>query len=1038
MNLTIEDFIPSYPIQHEEDFMEKMVVKEEIRELLRNPTSPYYGNEFWRSYQMVTARIIAPWTGAKSFFIRHDVGLGKTRQALAVITTYMENSNYTKALIIASGAVVLKAFVDEMVSLIGYDKVLATKKFITTGKKAHGKSISSTRKFKSEGLDKRTPVLVNHIASDIGIGEYMESIITNYHELVRMDPEDIPRDMEDLYERYTQLRDEIRERYKNHVIVIDEAHILKESVTTIKKSHALLLILLDSVRDICPILIMTATPIVDTWKDLMSVLGLLYPPDQRDEMEDDMKGIEDEDIPEVVKKWARGKVSDRTSRGLVPANVPMPGTHKYTIVLEDEDTTNEVVIDDNIYPTYMSEFQTLYTATCEATGSAPSYDEITNTDAISDEAGVYSWRKYYDFVPPVISEDIDVQEAIGKSVETKKKTVVRHMNISELVTLTDRGVYQPSKASYIYGNYSVFDVVRNDDGTVSTDQGLGKHSSKYTDLINLLESDTLKDMAGYVHTVWVEYGTKMIAAALVANGWEQYTGIGELSSSTTPRFAVIHGENTTTTNINNIIDIFNGDNNRNGSVLRLIVGSRKSGIGLSFTNAQFFVELSSSFNKSSKIQAEGRVFRISSIEWMGINRRIYTAVFMAFPSRINENYEEDIDNYMVKEEYYYALSDGGKTVEVSPYTIEMKLEYLAQSKHNVADIAMDALREVSVETIYEENISKKTDFTTYNIIYSKPEVRRMKSNIQDIISHKWSIPFPSSMIGAKAVASLVSDSSLVVNNYGIPNPVRDLGNMITSYKGGRETHPMSIAYSTSFFVTYDERTYGHRSIEFVVKAMRDSPTDEYDFYEYVSNTLPTVTRTILLELTLSTDPSITSSEDRDIIESRRELVLSLYKDVWNVFDPNILVHILPYVILATGYISRLGITTNPQGKSRYLPYSGSTHSTMSTWMNETNTSIESLYLSWFSMKIREMELNVIERTKDLGFYVHFSLADGMIRVRHAELEDLRRSRFYLPTDPVVTKFIETVIGESIVGMKTETISRKLFYTSKEKGYLVIR
>lgn len=1027
----LSNFIPSYPARDDPDFMKKMAIKEEFRELLIDPAGENRDMPFFYNAQMLIGRWMAPWTLNRSLLVFHDPGTGKTRSSLSYMTTWMQYSNHRKSLIISGSETILKAFADEIIVYKKKDKEMNERKWIS-GKHSSGRAKSVTRFIKSKGFEKSTIALVNRIAREHGYATYMADIYANYNELVHMTQEDADEsDLSDLYSVYQALRTEIRSRFQDHAITIDEVHIFRQGPSDNKQSYAALIFLLDALRDICPIVILTATPIVDTWKDLMSIIGLLYDAVNRDNIEDDIALVDKGDmgVDEIVKKWAHGIVSRRSSKDIVPSKLPLPGHRSsYTIVTEDE---VEVPLSENIYPVFMSHYQTTVTASFEIKGERPASLDTKNIDTVSSESGVYSWRKYYDFVPPSIQLENGVTE---------------FMSMEDLIT-RDQGKYIATRASYLNaGQDPVFEVIWNEDGSFSRERGLGRYSAKLAELIRLLKYNPhLQDKAGYVHTIWVEYGTKPIAAALNANGWEQYTGVGEVSASAKPRFAVIHGEKISATKIDNIIATFNADGNHDGSMLRLIVGSRKSGISISFDNAQFFFELSSTFNKSVHIQSEGRVYRASSLRWIPRNQRvIYSLSMIALPSLEEDidddgttQYREDIKDGIVRDMNYYAIEDSGDILPISPYTIEMRLNYLAQDKYDISQVALVALKDVSIEEAYLKYRHLPSDRVSYNLIYAGPEIELLKEKVKDAISTSWTVKFdPTDMAQSKAVASLISDKSLVLSGYGIPAPIQDTGDFISSYRGNRSYNPLSLIYNQNFFVTEDMRSYNSRIVSLSINTLLESPTEEYEFFHRISSSTPTSAKTFILEMTISRDSLIVSEEQSRILDSRRKLILLLYASAWDTFEPSTIVHILWYMIRNGSYVSKLGITSDPRGRSRILPFNPVDRISPSRWRYETNPDIESVYLSMLARKIYETELKVVEKSKPYGFYVHFSLSDGVIRIRQINLNDLRKSRFFLIEAPEVQTFISKLLGG--ISLDTDTLARYIYYAAKEKGILMIR
>lgn len=77
------------------------------------------------------------------------------------------------------------------------------------------------------------------------------------------------------------------------------------------------------------------------------------------------------------------------------------------------------------------------------------------------------------------------------------------------------------------------------------------------------------------------------------------------------RFVKITGE-MPENDINIIRNVVNASDNKFGQYIQLVVGSRKSGIGLSINNGGFMIQMESSWHYSKYFQALSRIFRITS------------------------------------------------------------------------------------------------------------------------------------------------------------------------------------------------------------------------------------------------------------------------------------------------------------------------------------------------------------------------------------------------------------------------------------------
>lgn len=247
----------------------------------------------------------------------------------------MRYSSHKKTILLADSDLILKALQDEVVKYNDFDVELEQRSF-RMGPKGHGKLIAKTQYIKKQGFEKRTLMSFMNDIRDEASKAGMD--VTSY----------------------------IRLHYKDYNFIFDEFHTLRRTSDT-KSRYVDAITLLDAVRDTSPILLLTGTPIVDKWKDIFSIVGMMYPQAEREEIYRYVDRIpvymsDTEMIDEVstyLAKKAYGLFSSRRSSGVVPQEVPLAtsGPTRYTV----ETDNSSIFLNENIYPVYMSEYQTYVT-----------------------------------------------------------------------------------------------------------------------------------------------------------------------------------------------------------------------------------------------------------------------------------------------------------------------------------------------------------------------------------------------------------------------------------------------------------------------------------------------------------------------------------------------------------------------------------------------------------------------------------------------------------------------------------------------------
>lgn len=1071
----MEEFIVSYPDPDlDGDFADKMGTMREFRSLLYRDGEDVANEDnaddpFFRNYQMLIGRWLAPWTNNRTMLIRWDPGVGKTRAALAFAVMWMRHSSHNKAILLSDQEIVHKALDDEVARYNRYDVELDAATYVH-GRKSHGRVIANTYKLRKHGFDKG--VIVNFVNNEI-----KEALDTSQYMMVgeanKIDFNSILADESNV----EILMDHIRDKYANHVFIIDEVHSMRYNKG--KLSYRYLMLVLDAVRDVCPILFLTATPIENSWKDAFSVVSMMYGPETRNQVMDMVARLPDVDLPRndkdrilaTLRDLTIGKVSYRDALGVVPnriyvppPNPGLPADGRYTIHGD-----GQPVVLEYMYPVFMGEYQTEIVSMDNirrVMAGNPNIEGLEGMDEARNDIYTSS-RLLYDAVGP-----------LGDDGPINPQTLVAE----------DDGLFIPSTRAVM--NYidedgvedseNYFQVEYNEDGTINTDRGLGRYSIKYATMIDLLmrEDSPIAGMAGYIHTLWVRRGIKIMAAALVQNGWEQYKGTETLTEAgDRPRFAVIYGD-TTASVINGIIETFNSERNRDGSILRVVLGSKKSGISISFVNARFFIEMSSDFNKSKNIQSQGRVLRANALTWtreLGLPRDVIIMNMLALPMGAdqlrslqggtisNDEYllEFTDDGYRVYEgddittliEERRQLADpsmpqdlGDNFIWLNPYTVEVWMYYLSESKSRSGQEVMNVLREASIETTISERLDLPVDSKNDAILYGSDRRHRIKRDILNGITDSWNVTIdPNNMYMMRSVAELMSSHTLAMNRYGMPRPVQSHGSIVSAYMAsgcdGAQCS-FNITYDRSFFTTSSIHRQEKMAIEQVMSSIAQAPDDEYEFRYYIG-TLPSVSIKMgIIEAAIATPPGL-RSDHRRALDSKRSLILDMYDPYWTTYTGGRVMHILWYGLRQISRAARIGINATPSLRTRELLYNSTTSTSSSRWVYMTDPSMESVVLTNMTNVIQDREYDVASRSLGYGFYVHMSIVDGLLRFKNIN-DDIE------VTSVVVVSVMDSIDNiATIMDMSKEEVvhvyrddslrlARDIYYRAKELNLLFIK
>lgn len=665
---------------------------------------------------------------------------------------------------------------------------------------------------------------------------------------------------------------------------------------------------------------------------------------------------------------------------------------------------------------------------------------------------------------------------------------------ADLVSMDpNTGTYFPSQNATINQDENIYklykDIDSNGNEYIVRDKGIAKYSAKCTEVLTLLSSPALIDLPGYIHTLWVSSGTINVAAALVENGWEQYTGKKELKTpGIKPRFALIHGESGSETNINNIIEAFNSADNRDGKILRIIVGSKKSGISISFDNARFFLALSPDFNKTTHIQAEARVFRASSLTHLPKDKRtIYVADIIAIPIPnskaliqdlqngliLNKEYKPDFlqdeegndiifqdedGNDIVDEEGNYIPADenGNEIFPIVPFTTEISMYVVAEQKYMISASLMKALNNASVETMVLQKMKDKSTITrNHALMYGRARIEDAKLNIINDINDKWySYANINDMYIMQAAASMISSKSLVTTRYGMLRQVKSVGNTLAGMSSSNNT--LSLVYDNNFFLVNQDKSYGLDEIISSIDYIHSLPNTEYEFNIALSNKDKPYVKVLALELSLSIIK--VNNVSYTIKNPYRTLILNLYQQYWTVFpvknNRNItiggdMVHILWCSIKPNSHMANMGVKPKREMKTRMLSFIES-ENTIDRWKYIDSVDKESIYLTALTSIITDTENAVIEIAKSLhlDYYVHLSLYNGELLYRQIkgnnDKNSSRKKPPVLQPEAEYTKMTCTLLKINIneynqrIKLDSFAVKKDIYMAAKRLNILVIR
>lgn len=380
---------------------------------------------------------------------------------------------------------------------------------------------------------------------------------------------------EKLAEKLDRLSDEaIRLKYPDRMFICDEIHRYSikdaedidqyDQTTKIKSKNVKVMKNLERLFQLAPrskIYLMSATPMTGRADELISIINLLHPPENRIPPKMSLVNASFEEFYPYIRGLVSFVRELDTGIEIINEGIVVPNTVRDG----NQELESQVVIS----PVEMSEFQTENYLNLRA-------QKLTPID-----------RKEL-FAANIIFPD----QTHGREASTKFITKVQ------------------KKPDW----YRVTPLFKE-----SLDEfGIETFSAKFDKIIRLC----LEPMEScFVYSNYLAMGSYLMAALLSYVGIEQYSGVAtgissfgdssEIIIDKRPRFALITSE-TTNLNIRKIKDLFNHPDNRYGEYLKILIGSEISQTGLNLANVQQIHIVDPAFNYADTYQAISRAIRSTS------------------------------------------------------------------------------------------------------------------------------------------------------------------------------------------------------------------------------------------------------------------------------------------------------------------------------------------------------------------------------------------------------------------------------------------
>jgi superfamily II DNA or RNA helicase len=507
--------------------------------------------------------------------------------------------------------------------------------------------------------------------------------------------------IEKMRRQIDKIQDDIvlKKRFSNTIIIIDEAHNLriethasKEEVESSKNRYAAFHRFLHVIENSKKILL-TGTPMYDRISELPGLLNLILPLNKQLPVgaaftklyltkEDNIRKIKNE---KTLMNYLLGKVSYIREGGNFPQRVDI-GEFIWTKFIKT-------------VPTNLSDLQ--------LQGYLEAYKKDTTSKTFSSrlwpnsrQAAVFIYKHNNEYLWHTNVTNLIVTKSKPKKIKIDGRDMT----------------YIKSSIKQEYAN----DIKTN----------LELYSAKYAYIVDFLNKNPTNPT--YIFTPLVSGGGGAIFLGLILELFGYSKAMGNIK---TPgkRYALIIGEDKSSSQRKKIIDIFNSPENRNGEIIQVLIASKTISEGTSFTNVKHEIVISPYWNNSGTEQAIGRGLRADSLSYLPNEDRIVTVQQLAINSpklTLKENVDAGL--YRMSEAKDFEIKDAERLLKKVAWDCALNYD------RNVRTIDKDYSRNCDYQkcnyVCYQTTPQKiapkwtymvpddKLDKSTYLIYYSKPEL----------------------------------------------------------------------------------------------------------------------------------------------------------------------------------------------------------------------------------------------------------------------------------------------------------------------------
>lgn len=693
--ISTSSYVP-YPDYEDENFFGKLLAKKEFKKYVSESPSGDIDTIMQdkcgqnRKFsltpnQRFLKNFIHPSTPYNSLLLYHSVGVGKSLSAIGIAEQFI--NFYEKKVIVIMPGNLKENFKRQIFDINQLDQPISRKYY----------NLAYEPNLADEAIEKKANKLIRANYEFYGFQEFANLIINK---------EKAFKD-----KRQNRFDAKLKELYSNCIFIIDEVHNVRVGDNIDKRVPPVLLRVLKNAEN-SKLILLTATPMFNDATEIIWLLNLMLANDKKTPIVDDIVFDKNGNILdgglEYLKRKATGYISY------------MNGGNPFTfpIKLYPSIDTKIKILDKKHVPSKEPDNTII-----------PVEKRLSRLELVTSAMSTLQ-KKVYDAAITKVGKGLDdgSEEDEEENDEKVEKTGIATISQISNIVFPIRDTTQFKECSGTRGFANSFDAITKDGvlhlkykdsvkeiagGEFLNQKLIAKYSPKIKQIL-----DIIKNSKGivFIYSFYLSAGIIPLALALEHLGFSKYGTQNLLkTSSSSPykvngvqqRYAIISPRKEYTPDFDEAIKVIRSEANKNGELIKVILGSSVAAEGLDFKNIREVHFLEPWYHINKMDQIIGRAYRNCSHVALPKEQRNFTV--------------------------YHHINRLSPDSDIE--SIDERIYRFAENKQYNIDMIESALKEVSIDCTLNKNLFTFDESLTVDIetsqgtIVKKYKLGKIQSNI---------------------------------------------------------------------------------------------------------------------------------------------------------------------------------------------------------------------------------------------------------------------------------------------------------------------